>query len=133
MRPTRPTTRSPPPTCRACATRSRRRRAPARRRKATVAAASCSTCRTARCPRPRAAPTASESDGLAPSGEQPVAGSVLARDLHAALLDERAQQPVHRLHDVGVAVDLERPVPLDLAHAVLLDVAGDDARERAAQ
>ncbi len=45
--------------------------------------------------------------------DDPVAGLVVAGDLHAALVDEGAQQAVQRLHDVGVAVDLERAVPLD--------------------
>jgi hypothetical protein len=57
----------------------------------------------------------------------PVTRLVIPRDLHPALFHEGAQQAVQRLHDVRVAVDLERAELLDAAHAVFLHVAGDDA------
>src|SRR5690606_2167744 len=62
-----------------------------------------------------------------------VAGLVLAGDLHAPLFDECAQQGIQGLHQVPVSVDLVRAELLDPAHAVFLDVAGDDAGERAPQ
>jgi hypothetical protein len=37
------------------------------------------------------------------------------------------------MHDLRVAVQFERPVALDLRDALRLDVAGDDAGERATQ
>jgi hypothetical protein len=47
--------------------------------------------------------------------------------------DEGFEQRIERLHDRCVATDLVRPVFLDQADALVLDVAGNDAGERAAQ
>src|SRR5579872_2144479 len=56
-----------------------------------------------------------------------------AGELHPPLRDERRQQLIERLHDAAVAGKLVRTAALDRLDAVLLDVAGDDAGEGAAQ
>src|SRR5690606_29150129 len=75
----------------------------------------------------------SSSDVPPSLGHDLVARPVFAADLHPPLLHERPQQGIERFHHVLVAVDLERAVLLDAAHAVFLDVAGDDAGEGATQ
>ena len=65
------------------------------------------------------------------SGHDLIAGPIRAGDLHASLLHECTQQGIERQHQVVVSADLERADLLDAAQAFFLDVAGDDARERA--
>src|SRR5690606_33793795 len=62
-----------------------------------------------------------------PSGHHLITRPIIPTDLHPALLHERPQQRIQRLHHVLVAMDLERPVRLDPAHAVLLHVPRNDA------
>src|SRR5690606_24101097 len=68
------------------------------------------------------------------AGVDAVAGDVVrAGEFHALLGDEAREERVEGLHDLAVAVDVERAPLLDRAHAFDLDVAGDDAGERAAK
>ena len=55
------------------------------------------------------------------------------RQFHALLRNEAREQRVERLHDVAVTVDIEWAGLLDRMHALFLDVAGDDPRERASK
>src|SRR6185437_15885417 len=67
-------------------------------------------------------------------GDEAVHGPVSgAGQLHAPLRHERGEQLIEQLHDAAVARELVRPAALDRLDAVLLDVAGDDTGERAAQ
>src|SRR6185312_4014061 len=68
-----------------------------------------------------------------PGLDDPVARHVLAaRQFHALLRHETLQQHVECAHEFRVAVDLIGTVLFDLPHALFLDVARDDAGERAA-
>src|SRR5690348_790608 len=61
----------------------------------------------------------------------PVARHVpAARKFHALLCDEALQQRVERAHELRVTMDFVGAVPVDFAHALLLDVACHDARKR---
>src|SRR5690349_23738969 len=56
----------------------------------------------------------------------PIWHILAARQLHAVLGDEAAQQRVQRVHDLGIAVDHEGTVLVYLVQAFLLDVRSEE-------